>query len=79
VTARTANTPSLEAFAESENVRPGNRSRYDVELPADVREQLLTSNVGHASAVRWLKSLGFEWATHQGLTHWRERRGWSRG
>lgn len=67
---------SLDEFAEAEGVKPGPKGYLD-SLPEDVRRQLLESKVGHSAALRWLHSLGYERATLNIVTKWRQANGWS--
>lgn len=71
-----ADAPSLDEFADSAKRRPGPTSYMD-RLPADVREQILSSKAGHAVVTRWLGEIGYPDASQQMVTKWRQREGWT--
>lgn len=53
---------SLDEFAVGKE-RPKGRASFWSTLPADVAEQLVTSDASTAVAVEWLHSIGYEGAT----------------
>lgn len=60
-----------EFAAELKNAR---KSCWADTLPADVQEQLLSTDCSTAVAVAWLKSLGFHEATSSKVDNWRRNR-----
>lgn len=54
--------PSLDEFAVGKERRKGRASFWST-LPADVREQIVTSEASTAVAVEWLHDLGYEAAS----------------
>ncbi len=60
---------TLNAFVAKEQ-DPRSSSYLDT-LPAAVQRQLIESDAGHAQAVRWLHSLGYERATQNMVSRWR--------
>lgn len=54
--------PSLDEFAVGKERRKGRASFWST-LPADVREQIVTSDASTAVAVEWLHELGYEAAS----------------
>jgi hypothetical protein len=68
---------SLDEFAATARHRTGPPSYLDA-LPDDVRDQIRTSPAGHTVVVKWLHGLGYDRATAQMVTKWRQREGWRR-
>lgn len=66
---------SLDKFAAKNGSTSGYASYMDG-LPADVREQVLTSSAGHSVTVKWLHELGYKRATQNIVGNWRRRNGW---
>lgn len=64
--------PSLEDYRRK---KPGYVSAIDT-LPDEVRDQLLSSTVGHAPATRWLHDIGYTDITAQVVGNWRRSHGW---
>lgn len=54
--------PSLDEFAVGRERRKGRASFWST-LPAEVREQIVTSDASTAVAVEWLHDLGYEAAS----------------
>lgn len=66
----TSRKSTLDEFAAADSTRTGTKSYIDT-LPDDVRRQLVESSASHASATRWLHSLGYQRATQQMVAGWR--------
>ena len=67
--------PTLEEFAKANPTRAGYRSWMET-LPADVLKQIDESgDISSSRVVAWLKSLGYDEATHSKVDHWRRSRG----
>lgn len=66
---------SLEQFAAADTTRPGLVSLMD-QLPEEVRDLILSSEVGHSGIARWLKSEGFEGINQGMVGRWRRDNGW---
>lgn len=67
--------PSLEVFAAANPSKSGYVPYLDT-LPKAVRDQLLTSKVGHSLSSEWLIGQGYDRATQQMVSHWRKKNGW---
>jgi hypothetical protein len=66
---------SLEQFAAQNPRKSGYRSWME-SLPADILEQIDESGeISSSQVVAWLKSLGYDEATHSKVDHWRRIRG----
>jgi len=66
---------SLEEFAAQNPRKSGYRSWME-SLPADILEQIDESGeISSSQVVAWLKSLGYDEATHSKVDHWRRIRG----
>lgn len=66
---------SLEQFAAQNPRKSGYRSWME-SLPADVLKQIDESGeISSSQVVAWLKSLGYDEATHSKVDHWRRIRG----
>ena len=66
---------SLEEFAKANPTKSGYRSWMET-LPADILEQIDESgDISSSQVTAWLKSLGYDEATHSKVDHWRRSRG----
>ena len=66
---------SLEEFAAENPRKSGYRSWMET-LPAEILKQIDESgDISSSQVTAWLKSLGYDDATHSKVDHWRRTRG----